>query len=122
MARPSSVKARIVAIGNSQGVRIPKTLLEHAGLEGDVELHAESGHIVIAAARRARTGWAEAAAALHARGEFPPACRFGGKDGRVALDQLRTVDRERVRKRLGVLSPVALASVFAVLSEMFEFS
>jgi len=69
MPRSSSVKARIVAIGNSQGVRIPKPLLEHAGLGGEVELHAESGRIVIAAARRARAGWAEAAAQLHSRGE-----------------------------------------------------
>jgi mRNA interferase MazF len=53
---------------------------------------------------------------------FRPTCRFGGKDGRVALDQLRTVDRARLRKRLGVLSPATQASVLAVLSEMFEFS
>lgn len=53
---------------------------------------------------------------------FRPVCRFGGKDGRVALDQLRTVDRERLRKRVGVLSTANLTTVFAVLSEMFEFS
>jgi len=53
---------------------------------------------------------------------FRPACRFDGKDGRVALDQLRTVDRERLRKRLGVLSPANLATVFGVLAEMFDFS
>lgn len=63
------MKTRIVAIGNSQGVRIPKPLLEQAGLAGDVELHAEDGRIIIAAARRARAGWAEAAQQLHARGE-----------------------------------------------------
>ncbi|MGH7627777.1 MAG: AbrB/MazE/SpoVT family DNA-binding domain-containing protein [Gemmatimonadaceae bacterium] len=63
------MKARIVAIGNSQGIRIPKPLLEQSGLGADVELHAETGRIVIAAARRARAGWAEAAAQLHARGE-----------------------------------------------------
>lgn len=63
------MKTRIVAIGNSRGIRIPKPLLEQAGLEGDVELHAEQGRIVIAAARRARAGWAEAAAELHTRGE-----------------------------------------------------
>jgi antitoxin MazE len=68
-ARPSSVKARIVAIGNSQGIRIPKPLLEQAGLAGDVELRAEAGQIVIAATRRPRAGWAAAAAALHAHGE-----------------------------------------------------
>lgn len=53
---------------------------------------------------------------------FRPTCRFGGKEGRVALDQLRTVDRERLRKRLGVLSPPTLAAVFAVLTEMFDAS
>jgi mRNA interferase MazF len=53
---------------------------------------------------------------------FRPACKFAGKAGRVALDQLRTVDRERLRKRLGVLAQSALAAVFAVLGEMFEFS
>ena len=69
MSRAKSVKARIVAIGNSQGIRIPKPLLEQAGLAGDVELHAEDGRIVIAAARQPRTGWAEVAATLRARGE-----------------------------------------------------
>lgn len=69
MPRSPSVKARIVAIGNSQGVRIPKPLLEQAGLVGDVELRAESGRIVIAAVRAPRAGWAKAAAELHARGK-----------------------------------------------------
>ncbi|MHB1074103.1 MAG: AbrB/MazE/SpoVT family DNA-binding domain-containing protein [Gemmatimonadaceae bacterium] len=69
MPRRAAVKARIVAIGNSHGVRIPKPLLEQAGLQGEVELHAAHGRIVIVAARTARAGWAEAAAALHARGE-----------------------------------------------------
>ena len=40
----------------------------------------------------------------------------------VALDQLRTVDRERLRKRLGVMSTANRTTVFAALSEMFEFS
>jgi mRNA interferase MazF len=51
---------------------------------------------------------------------FRPACEFGGRSGRVALDQLRTVDRERLRKRLGTLPTSNLAAVFTVLSEMFE--
>ena len=53
---------------------------------------------------------------------FRPACRFSGKEGRVALDQIRTVDRDRLRKRLGVLSAATLADIFAVLAEFFEFS
>ena len=69
MPRSAPIKSSIVAIGNSHGVRIPKPLLEQAGLAGEVELHAEHGRIIIAAARGARAGWAEAAAQLHARGE-----------------------------------------------------
>ena len=51
---------------------------------------------------------------------FRPACRFAGKMGRVALDQIRAVDRERLRKPLGALSPATLRIVFDVLAEMFE--
>jgi mRNA interferase MazF len=51
---------------------------------------------------------------------FRVACRFGGKRGRVVLDQLRTVDRERLRKRLGAIAPATLADVLRVLGEMFE--
>ncbi len=46
-------------------------------------------------------------------------CRFSGKAGRVALDQLRTVDRERLRKRLGALAPATVDAALAVLREMF---
>lgn len=46
-------------------------------------------------------------------------CRFQNRAGFVALDQLRTVDRERLVRRLGRLAPVTLASVLAILQEMF---
>lgn len=48
------------------------------------------------------------------------ACRFAGKSGHVVLDQVRTVDNERLRKRLGTVSPATLRSVLRVLGEMFE--
>ena len=48
------------------------------------------------------------------------ACRFAGKSGHIVLDQLRTVDHERLRKRLGVVTPATLRSVLHVLAEMFE--
>jgi antitoxin MazE len=37
------MKAQIVRIGNSRGIRLPKALLQEAQLEDEVELHAESG-------------------------------------------------------------------------------
>lgn len=63
------MKARIVRIGNSRGVRIPKPLLEQAGLPKEVEIHAGRGRIVIEAAAKPRAGWAEAAKLLRERGE-----------------------------------------------------
>lgn len=51
---------------------------------------------------------------------FRVSCRFRGKQGRVVLDQLRTIDLERLRKPLGAISPAVLASVLAILGEMFE--
>jgi mRNA interferase MazF len=48
------------------------------------------------------------------------ACRFRQRAGFVALDQLRTVDRERLIKRLGRLAPATVADVLAGLREMFS--
>jgi mRNA interferase MazF len=47
------------------------------------------------------------------------ACRFQNRSGFVALDQLRTVDRERLVKRLGRLSAAATTDVLGILQEMF---
>jgi antitoxin MazE len=62
-------KTRIVRIGNSQGIRLPKPLLDQAQLPEEVELYAEPGRIVVRAARGPRDGWAEAAKAMRARNE-----------------------------------------------------
>jgi antitoxin MazE len=62
-------KTRIVQIGNSRGIRVPKVLLEHAALPDEVELQAEHGRLIVRAARGPRAGWAAAAKAMHERGE-----------------------------------------------------
>ncbi len=46
-------------------------------------------------------------------------CRFQQRDGHIALDQLRTIDRERVSRRLGRLVPSAVAATLALLQELF---
>ena len=46
-------------------------------------------------------------------------CRFAGKDGHIVLDQLRTVDRERLGKRLGAVTATTLSKALGVLQEMF---
>lgn len=47
------------------------------------------------------------------------ACRFRNTDGRVALDQMRTVNRERLVQRQGALAGSTLVAVLATLAEMF---
>jgi len=76
-----TTKTRIVRIGNSRGIRVPKILLDQAQLPDEVELHAEPGRLVVQGVRRPRMGWAEAARALSKQGhddliDEPTATRF----------------------------------------------
>ncbi len=47
-------------------------------------------------------------------------CEFEGKSGQIVLDQIRTVDRSRLIKRLGVVSEDTQCQVLSVLLEMFS--
>lgn len=60
---------RIVRIGNSQGIRVPKAVLEQAELPEEVALRAEPGRLIVTAAHQPRAGWADAARDMHARGD-----------------------------------------------------
>ena len=51
---------------------------------------------------------------------FRVACRFAKRDGYVVLDQLRTVDRARLVRRLGRLHAPTVDRVLATVREMFE--
>jgi mRNA interferase MazF len=46
--------------------------------------------------------------------------RFQGKSGQAALDQLRAVDRQRLVRKLGTVSPSSAEQASAVLLEMFS--
>jgi antitoxin MazE len=63
------MKAHLVQIGNSRGVRLPKAVLEEAQLGDEIDLKAEPGRIVIRSARKVRAGWADAARQMKARGD-----------------------------------------------------
>ena len=61
-------------------------------------------------------------APLTTRGQPYPTrvpCRFRGKGGQVVLDQIRTVDRARLTKKLGKIDGKTAAAVLDVLREMF---
>ena len=64
-----ATKTRIVRIGNSRGIRIPKALLELSDLPVEVEIQAEKGRLIISGLAQPRTGWSEAAELFAAEGE-----------------------------------------------------
>ncbi|MCK4304420.1 MAG: AbrB/MazE/SpoVT family DNA-binding domain-containing protein [Candidatus Eisenbacteria sp.] len=67
------MKARIVRIGNSKGIRIPKPLLEQTGLADEVEISVENNRLIIAPAEPEpsppRKGWAKAFKEMAASGD-----------------------------------------------------
>jgi antitoxin MazE len=63
------MKTRIVKIGNSQGIRIPKLLLERSNLAEEVELEAEDSRIIIRSAKQPRQDWESAFRAMAERGD-----------------------------------------------------
>jgi antitoxin MazE len=65
----TQMKAKLVQIGNTRGVRLPKPMIEEAGLEDDVDIHVKEGSIIITSNLKQRNGWAESAKQLHNRNE-----------------------------------------------------
>ena len=63
------MKTRLVRIGNSRGVRLPKAIIDQAGLTEEVELGVRDGAVIIARATSARSGWADAARHMRQRGD-----------------------------------------------------
>jgi len=63
------MRTRIVKIGNSQGIRIPKLLLERSNLAEEVELEAEDDRIIIRSTRQPRQDWERAFRAMAERGD-----------------------------------------------------
>lgn len=60
------MKSMLIRVGNSRGIRLPKALIDEAGLTGEVDIHAEPGLITVRPVESPRKGWAEAIA------EHPP--------------------------------------------------
>jgi antitoxin MazE len=78
-------RTRIVRIGNSRGIRVPKGLLQQAQLPEEVELEAEHGRLIVRPAHGPRAGWAAAAKAMHAADDdhlldAPTRSRFDEKE------------------------------------------
>ncbi|CAN5665925.1 hypothetical protein BH24ACI1_BH24ACI1_14360 [soil metagenome] len=79
------MKTSIVTIGNSQGIRIPKILLEQSKLSGEVELEVKGESIVILPARKPRQNWDE---------EFQTALAEDGEEEILGGDVQNNFDEE----------------------------
>ncbi|MCA1595136.1 MAG: AbrB/MazE/SpoVT family DNA-binding domain-containing protein [Chloroflexi bacterium] len=65
----SATRTRLIRIGNSQGIRIPKHLVDRLGLQGEVEIEEGKGQLIIRPARRPRDGWDASFEAMASNGE-----------------------------------------------------
>lgn len=63
------LKTRIVRMGNSQGIRIPKLLIDQIGLGAEVQLEVQADHLIIRSARQPRQGWDEQFQNMAKRGD-----------------------------------------------------
>jgi antitoxin MazE len=64
-----TVKSRIVQVGNSQGIRLPKAMLELSGIKDNIEIEVRDNQIVITAATKPRVGWHDAFAQMASDGD-----------------------------------------------------
>lgn len=64
-----AVTTKLVPVGNSRGIRIPKAVLEQSGFTGAAELEVRGETIVIRPARSRRRGWDTAFAEMARRGD-----------------------------------------------------
>lgn len=64
------MRAKLVRIGNSRGVRLPKPILEASGLTDEIDIAVEAGRVVLTpATRKPREGWAKEAQRMVANGD-----------------------------------------------------
>jgi antitoxin MazE len=63
------MKAHIIKIGNSRGIRIPKLMIAQAGIKEEVEVNVEKNRLVISSARQPRAHWAEAFRRMASEGD-----------------------------------------------------
>lgn len=63
------IRSKVIKIGNSRGIRIPRTLLEQAGLTDEVDMIVEGNKLIIHSARLPRQGWAAQFTAMAEHGD-----------------------------------------------------
>lgn len=65
----NTITTKVIKIGNSQGIRIPKPLIEQCGLDSEVTLSVEDGCLTIRPVHHPRQGWEESFKKMAANGD-----------------------------------------------------
>lgn len=97
----------LVSLDPTVGHEIKKT--RHCTILSPNEMNRHIGTVIIAPMTSKGSGYPTRVS-----------CKFQGVEGQIVLDQLRTVDKTRLAKKLGVLSSTESLRVLDVLSEMFQ--
>lgn len=63
------MRLAVVSIGNSKGIRIPKTVLDKYQISNSVEVEMREGELVLRPVRKPREGWEEAFKKMHENGD-----------------------------------------------------
>lgn len=68
----TTIRSKVVKIGNSRGIRIPRVLLEQAGLTDEVEMRVEGNQLIIHSIQHPRQGWKAQFAVMAEMGDDHP--------------------------------------------------
>ncbi len=100
----------IIQIGNSKGIILPSEVLKQLrlSLKSAVSISLDGNNIVIKA--QPRQGWADPYRVL---------CSVAGRDGEIATDQIRTVDKSRLKRKIGDLNFSEIKRLKEVFHQMF---
>jgi antitoxin MazE len=63
------MKAKLIAIGNSRGIRLPKAMVEQCGLAEEIELEVKGDRLIVSSPKTLRRGWDSAFARMRRRGD-----------------------------------------------------
>ncbi len=107
LSTPRRGEVHLVALDATRGVEIRKT--RPCVVVSPNELNDHLGTFIVAPMTTGGHSY-----------PFRVACRFGNREGYVVLDQLRTVDRSRLVRRLGRLKSSTVGELLATQREMFE--
>jgi len=107
MSAPRRGEVHLASLDPTVGSEIRKT--RPCVIVSPDELNAHLGTYIVAPMTTGGRAW-----------PFRVACRFGRREGYVVLDQLRTVDRARLVRKLGRLPPKTMSAALEVLREMFS--